>query len=315
MNLGRYRFILQRPLQLLPVLFGISLVTFILVRSIPGDPARILLGSRSTPQALANIRAQYGLDEPLWTQYVYFMKNLVQGDMGKSLLYKIDVLKLISTRIEPTVCLVLGSVLLALLIAVPLATLAARNKGSWSDNLIRVFTTTGLGMPAFWLGIMLILMFSVQLGWFPVSGYGSDWLDKVHHLVLPCLTIALALSAVLIRNLRASMLVELQADHVTAARARGLSESALFRRHVLPNSLVPSINLLAVNIGWLISGTVVIESLFAIPGIGQLLVRGIFSRDYMVVQGVAMVLACATVIVNFLADVATVAIDPRVNIK
>jgi peptide/nickel transport system permease protein len=315
MNLSRYRFILQRPLQLLPVLIGISLVTFALVRSIPGDPARILLGVHSTPEALANIREQYGLDQPLWAQYFYFLKNIFQGDMGKSLLYKIDVLRLITTRIEPTLFLVLGSVLMALLIAIPLATLAARNKGTWVDNLIRVFTTTGLGMPAFWLGIMLILLFSVQFGWFPVSGYGRDWLDKFHHMVLPCLTIALALSAVLVRNLRASMLMELQADHVTAARARGLSEASVFRRHVLPNSLVPSINLLAVNIGWLISGTVVIESLFAIPGIGQLLVRGIVSRDYMVVQGVAMVLACATVVVNFVADVATVAVDPRVNIR
>jgi len=315
MNLSRYRFILSRPLQLLPVLFGISLITFVLVRSIPGDPARALLGSRSTPEGLLRVRAQFGLDQPLWMQYFYFLKNLFNGDLGQSLLYKVDALKLISTRIEPTLFLVLGSVLLAMLIAVPLATVAARNKGGWGDNLIRLFTTAGLGMPAFWLGIMLILLFSVQLGWFPVSGYGRSWPDKLHHMVLPCLTIALALSAVLIRNLRASMLMELQADHVTAARARGLPEDAVFRRHVLPNSLVPAVNLLAVNIGWLISGTVVIESLFAIPGIGQLLVRGIFTRDYMVVQGVAMVLACATVAVNFLADVITVAIDPRVKIR
>ncbi|WP_449103538.1 ABC transporter permease [Pseudomonas veronii] len=313
MNLARYRFVLTRPLQLLPVLFGISLITFVLVRSIPGDPARALLGSRSTPDALLKIRAQFGLDQPLWLQYFYFLKNLLKGDLGQSLLYKVDALKLIVTRIEPT--LVLGSVLLALLIAVPLATVAARRKGGWADNLIRVFTTVGLGMPAFWLGLMLILLLSVQWGLFPVSGYGRTWLDKAHHMVLPCLTIALALSAVLVRNLRASMLMELQADHVTAARARGLSEAAVFRRHVLPNSLVPTVNLLAVNIGWLISGTVVIESLFAIPGIGQLLVRGIFTRDYMVVQGVAMVLACATVVVNFVADVVTVALDPRVKMQ
>lgn len=313
-NLSRYRFILSRPLQLLPVLFGISLITFVLVRSIPGDPARILLGTRSTPEALANVRAQFGLDQPLFVQYLYFMKNLAHGDMGKSLLYKIDVLKLIVSRIEPTLFLVLGSVMLALLIALPLATIAARNKSGWSDTLIRLFTTAGLGMPSFWLGIMLILLFSVQLGWFPVSGYGEDWLDKLRHMALPCLTIALALSAVLVRNLRASMLMVLKADHVTAARARGLPESVLFRRHVLPNALVPAVNLLAVNIGWLISGTVVIENLFAIPGIGQLLVRGIFSRDYMVVQGVTMVLACATVVVNFAADLTTVAIDPRVKL-
>ncbi|TWC06473.1 MULTISPECIES: ABC transporter permease [unclassified Pseudomonas] len=315
MNLARYRFVLIRPLQLLPVLLGISLITFVLVRSIPGDPARVLLGTRSTPDAIQKIRAQFGLDEPIWVQYLYFLKNLLNGDLGKSLLYKIDALPLIASRIEPTLMLVLGSVLLALLIAVPLAVLAARHKGGWTDNLIRLFTTAGLGLPAFWLGLMLILLFSVYWGLFPVSGYGRTWADKLHHLVLPCLTIALALSAVLVRNLRASILLETQADHVVAARARGLGEGALLRRHILPNSMVPTINLLAVNIGWLISSTVVIESLFSLPGIGQLLVRGIFTRDYMVVQGVAMVLACASVAVNFLADVLTIALDPRVKIQ
>lgn len=314
MNLARYRFVWSRPLQLLPVLFGISLLTFVMVRSIPGDPARALLGSRSTPDALLKIRSQYGLDESLWVQYLYFLKNLLKGELGQSLLYKVDALQLIGKRIEPTLTLVLGSVILALLIAVPLATVAARNKGSWSDQLIRLFTTASLGMPAFWLGIMLILLFSVQWGLFPVSGYGRTWMEKLHHLALPCLTIALALSAVLVRSLRAGLLKELQADYVTAARARGLSEEMIFRRHVMPNAMIPTVNLLAVNIGWLISGTVVIESLFAIPGLGQLLVRAIFTRDYMVIQGVTMVLACATVGVNFLADVLTVAIDPRVKI-
>ena len=195
MNLARYRFVLSRPLQLLPVLLGISLITFVLVRSIPGDPARALLGSRSTPDALLKIRAQFGLDQPLWLQYFYFLKNLLKGDLGQSLLYKVDALKLIVTRIEPTLVLVLGSVVLALLIAVPLATIAARQQGRWADKLIRVFTTVGLGMPAFWLGLMLILLLSVKWGLFPVSGYGRTWLDKAHHMLLPCLTIALALSA------------------------------------------------------------------------------------------------------------------------
>lgn len=315
MSLARYRFVLSRPLQLMPVLFGISLMTFIMVRSIPGDPARVLLGSRSTPDALLKIRIQYGLDQPLWMQYLYFLKNLLKGELGQSLLYKVDTLQLIGKRIEPTLVLVIVSVLMALLIAVPLACTAARNKGRLSDQLIRFFTTLSLGMPAFWLGIMLILLFSVHWGLFPVSGYGRTWLDKLHHLILPCLTIALALSAVLVRSLRAGLLQELQADYVTAAHARGLSEQIIFRRHVLPNALIPSVNLLAVNIGWLISGTVVIENLFAIPGLGQLLVRAIFTRDYMVIQGVTMVLACATVAVNFLADILTVAIDPRVNLQ
>jgi peptide/nickel transport system permease protein len=310
----RYRFVLYRPLQLLPVLFGISVITFILVRMIPGDPARILLGARSTPAAIASIRAQYGLDEPLWLQYFYFLKNVIAGEMGRSIVFKIDVLRLVLTRIEPTVMLVLGSVLLSILIAVPLATLSASNRGRAVDHGVRLVSTAGLGFPSFWLGIMLIILFSVKLDLFPVSGYGETFGDKLLHMVLPCLTIALSLSAVLTRSLRASMLVELQSDHVTAARARGLPEHVVFWRHVLPNSVVPTINLLAVNIGWLIGGTVVVESVFAIPGMGQLLVRGIFSRDYMVVQGVAMIFAVATVLVNFLADVITVAIDPRVKL-
>ena len=274
---------------------------------------RALLGARGSPEAILRIRAQFGLDEPLWTQYLFFIKNLFHGEMGKSVLYKVDVLGLIIGRIEPTIFLVTGSVLVALLITIPLASIAATNRGRLIDHTIRLLSTIGLGLPSFWLAIMLIIIFSIQLDWLPVAGYGKTFGDKLHHMVLPCLTVALALSAILTRNLRASLLVELQSDQVAAARARGLPESAVFWRHAMPNSLIPTLNLLAVNIGWLISGTVIIESVFAIPGMGQLLVRGIFTRDYMVVQGVTMTFACATVLVNFLADLLTVAIDPRVK--
>lgn len=310
----RYRFLLFRPLQLLPVLFGISLLTFAMVRSIPGDPARILLGVRSTPEALARVRAQFGLDEPLWLQYVYFLRNLLHGELGKSIIYRVDTLKLIFSRMEPTLWLIGGSVLLAVLLTIPLAAIAARRQGKWADHLIRLLSTGGLGFPSFWLGIMMILLFSITLGWFPVSGYGETWLEQLHHMVLPCLTVALALAAVLIRNLRASLITEMASDYATAARARGQPMSRIFWRHAMPNSLVPTINLLAVNVGWLIGSTVVIESVFAIPGMGQLLVKAIFSRDYMVVQGVVLVFALATVLVNLLADLATVSLDPRVKL-
>lgn len=310
----RYRFVLTRPLQFLPVLFGISVITFILVRLIPGDPARVILGTRATPTAIANIRAQYGLDEPLIAQYFYFLRNLAQGEMGRSILYKIDVLRLIGTRVEPTLVLVLASVVLSVLIAVPMAALAARNQGKAADQAVRIASTLGIGFPPFWLGLMLIIVLSVQLSLFPVSGYGNTLAGKLAHIALPSLTIALSLSAVLTRSLRVSMIAMLSSDIATAARARGMPEPIVFWRHVFPNSLVPTINLLAVNIGWLIGGTVVVESVFAIPGMGQLLVRAIFSRDYMVVQGVAMAFACATVLVNFLADLATVAADPRIKL-
>ncbi|MGV2100998.1 ABC transporter permease [Rhizobium sp. 21-4511-3d] len=310
----RYKFILTRPFQFLPVIFGISVIIFILVRLIPGDPARNILGTRATPTALANIRAQYGLDQPMWLQYFYFLKNLSNGEMGKSILYKIDVLPLIATRIEPTIALVLTSVILSILIAVPMSAIAARNAGRAPDHAVRVISTFGIGFPPFWLGLMLIILFSVELGILPVSGYGTTLGDKLSHLILPSLTVALSLSTVLTRSLRSAMIEALKSDVATAARARGMPESIVFWRHVLPNSLVPTINLLAVNIGWLIGGTVVVESVFALPGMGQLLVRAIFSRDYMVVQGVAMTFACATVLVNFLADIVTVAVDPRVKL-
>jgi peptide/nickel transport system permease protein len=310
----RFRFVLYRPLQLVPVLFGISIITFALIRAIPGDPARILLGTKSTPEAIARIRAQFGLDEPMWLQYVYFIKNVFNGEMGTSILYRVDVLRLIGERMAPTLFLVIGSVLLAMIIAVPLAALAARNHGRTIDHAIRLISTAGLGFPAFWLGIMLIILLSIKLDLFPVSGYGDTWADRLHHMVLPCLTVALALSAVLTRNLRASLLAELASDHAMAARARGLPEGMVFWRHVLPNSLVPSINILAINMGWLIGGSVVVESVFSLPGLGQLLVRGIFTRDYMVVQGVAMAFACATVLINFLADILMAAADPRIKI-
>ena len=310
----RYRFVLFRPLQFIPVLIGISIITFILVRLIPGDPARMLLGARATPTAIANIRAQYGLDEPMWVQYFYFVKNIFNGEMGRSLVFKIDVLPLIATRIEPTLVLVAGSVLLSLLIAVPLATLASRRRGTGYDHGIRAVSTVGLGLPSFWLAIMLMILFSVKLDWLPVSGYGDTLPDKLLHMLLPCLTVALSLSAVLTRSLRASLIVQLDSDQATAARARGLPEGAVFWRHVLPNALVPTLNLLAVNIGWLIGGSVIVEQVFAIPGMGQLLVRGIFSRDYMVVQAIAMTFAVATVLVNFAADILTVAADPRVKL-
>ncbi|MBB2838068.1 UNVERIFIED_ORG: peptide/nickel transport system permease protein [Rhizobium etli] len=310
----RYKFVLTRPLQFLPVIFGISIITFILVRLIPGDPARNILGTRATPAALASIRAQYGLDQPMWLQYLYFLKNLANGEMGKSILYKIDVLKLIVTRIEPTLALVASSVVLSVLIAVPMAAIAARNAGRAPDHAVRIVSTFGIGFPPFWLGLMLIILFSVELGVLPVSGYGATIGDKLSHLVLPSLTVALSLSTVLTRSLRAAMIEALKSDVATAARARGMPEGIVFWRHVLPNSLVPTINLLAVNIGWLIGGTVVVESVFALPGMGQLLVRAIFSRDYMVVQGVAMVFACATVLINFIADIVTVAVDPRVKL-
>jgi peptide/nickel transport system permease protein len=310
---NRYRFVLHRPLQLLAVAFGISLVTFLIVRLIPGDPARTMLGTRATPTAIGNIHAEYGLDEPLWTQYVYFLSHLARGELGRSILYKVDVLTLIGTRIGPTLAVVVSGVLLSLLIAIPLATAAAQKQDRISDHAVRVASIVGMALPQFLLALILIMLFGAWLGILPVSGYGETVGAKLAHLVLPSLTVALSLAALLTRSLRASFVQALRSDAATAARARGMPETVVFWRHAVPNSLGPTINLLAVNVGWLLGGTVVIESVYALPGIGQLLVRAIFARDYPVVQGVALVFACWAVVMNFLADILTVAADPRVT--
>jgi peptide/nickel transport system permease protein len=310
----RFRFVLTRPLQLIPVLFGVSTISFILVRSIPGDPVRLLLGARATPEVAAKIRAQYGLDEPLPTQYLMFLKNLFTGDFGRSIVYKAPVLEVVAERIAPTMWLLAYALLLSVTVAFVLGALAARYQGRLPDILVRIYSTAGLGLPTFWLGIILIMVFSVRLGWFPTSGYGDNALERIHYLFLPAASIALALSPVLIRNLRASLIAEMEADYATAARARGMSETGVFLRHVFPNALVPTITLIGVNFAWLIGGTVVVEQVFSVPGLGQLMIASIFSRDYLVVQLITLVFAVGVIATNFIVDIVTAAIDPRVTL-
>jgi peptide/nickel transport system permease protein len=310
----RFRFVLYRPFQLLPVLFGISIVSFVLVHAIPGDPVRAIIGPKATPEVIERVRAQYGLDQPVIVQYLRFLENVAHGEMGRSVVYKTGVVGLVTERFEATIFLLGYAVVLALCLAVPLAVTATLWRGRSPDHLIRMLSTAGLGFPAFWLGIMLMIVFSVRLGLFPVSGYGEGFLGHLHHLFLPALAIALALSAILTRNLRASLHAELDADHIAAARAKGLPARWIFVHHVFRNALIPTINLLGVNLGWLIGGTVVVESVFSVPGLGSLMVSSIFARDYMVVQAITLAFACATVLVNFVVDVVTVALDPRIEL-
>jgi peptide/nickel transport system permease protein len=309
----RFKFVLQRPLQLLPVMIGVSIVTFVLVQLIPGDPARILLGAKATPEAIAQIRERFGLDQPLVIQYFEFLRNLLQGDLGRSVVYRAPVLSVVAERIAPTAFLLLYGICLSILLTLPLALLAAWFQGRAADHAVRVFSTAGIGLPPFWLGIMLMLLFSIQLGLFPVSGYGDDFLEHLHHLFLPAFTISIALAPVLVRNLRASLIAQLNSDYVTAARAEGMPERAIYLRHVFRNSLIPTVNLLGVNVSWLIGGTVVIESVYSVPGLGQLMVSSIFARDYLVVQAVTLIFAMGVILVNFLVDIVTVALDPRVE--
>lgn len=312
--MGRFGFVVRRPLELVPVLFGVSIVSFVLVHSLPGDPVRMLLGTRGTPEVIARIRAQYGLDESLPVQYLYFLKNLFAGEFGQSIIYKTSVATIVFGRIGPTLALLAYVLVLAIVLSLVLASVAALNAGRWPDNIVRVISTVGIGLPAFWLGIVLVMTFSIALGVFPTSGYGNGPGDRLYYLFLPALTMALALTPVLVRSLRATLITELGSDYAVAARARGIGEWRIFLSHVLPNSLGPAITVLGVNFGWLIGGTVVIEQVFAIPGLGSLMVGSIFARDYLVVQLVALILAVGVITINLLVDIAVAILDPRIRL-
>ncbi|MGY8751782.1 MAG: ABC transporter permease [Fidelibacterota bacterium] len=310
----RYKFILIRPLQMIPVLLGVSIISFFLIKSIPGDPVRIMLGSRATAEVIEAVRAQYGLDEPFYVQYFYFLYNFIQGDLGKSIIFKIPVIELVYQRIEPTIFLLMYSLILSIIIALFLSIAAAKNQGKVIDQIIRIFCIIGVGIPGFWLGIMYMILFCITLKLFPVSGYGDNFMAHIYHLFLPSLTIATALSPVLTRNLRSALIYEMTADYVDAAKSKGLHDKYIFNKHILKNSLVPTITLLGVNFAWLIGGTVVIETVFSIAGLGSLMVSSIFARDYLVVQCITIFFAVLIIFTNFIVDILTALIDTRIDL-
>jgi peptide/nickel transport system permease protein len=306
-------FLRRRIVQMLPVLFGISLITFYMIHLIPGDPARNMLGPRATPERVAELRQALGLDEPLPTQYVTFLSGIVRGDFGRSLYYRQAVGPLVLERLPATVFLVAFAAFLALLLAIPLGIVAAVRRNTWIDQAIRTVSLVTLAMPAFWLGVLFILYFGLHLGWFPVGGYGETLPERVHHLFLPALTIALAMAPILIRSLRSAMVGNLRAQYATTARAKGLAERHVVTGHVLRPSLISTVTVLGVNLGFLIGSTVIIETVFAIPGLGFLMVSSIQARDYPVIQAVTLVLAVLVVFINLCADITYALLDPRVT--
>jgi peptide/nickel transport system permease protein len=307
-------YVLRRLVHLLPVAFGITLVVFFMIHLVPGDPARTLLGTTATAEGVAALRASLGLDQPLWTQYLQFLGRLVRGDLGNSLFYKTDVNTLVFERLPATLWLLVAATVLSVLISVPLAVLAASRRGSAIDQAIRGVPLVGLGMPAFWVGIILILLLSLKAGLFPVAGFGTTFLEHLHSIVLPGLTVALALTPILIRSLRTSMIGVLDSDYVVTANAKGLSHRRVILSHTLRNAAVSSVTVLGVNIAYLVGSTLVVERVFALPGLGTLMLDAIFNRDFAVVQGVTLVFAVMVVVINLLTDVAHAALDPRVQL-
>jgi peptide/nickel transport system permease protein len=306
-------FVGRRLIQLVPVAVGVTIVVFFMIHLIPGDPARTILGIHATPKAIAILHREFGLDKPLTSQYWLFLDRLVHGNLGQSLFYGVPARGLILQRLPATLWLVIYAAVLAIAISVPLAMLAASKRNGVRDQVVRAVPLLGLGMPPFWVGFLLIYGFSIGLKWFPVSGYGTGFVGHLHSMFLPSLTVAIALSPVVIRSLRASMLGVLGAEYVTTARSKGVPGPRLFFRHVLRNAVIPAVTVLGINIGYLIGGTVIIENVFGIPGIGQLMINSIFQRDFPVVQGVTLVFGVLVVLVNLLADLAYAWLDPRVS--
>jgi peptide/nickel transport system permease protein len=307
-------YILRRLVSLIPVLVGISLIVFFLIRLIPGDPAATLLGTHATPAAVAALRAQLGLDSPLWSQYLTFLGHLLQGNLGYSYVYDSSVSGLISVSLPVTLWLLVSGTIFTVLIAVPLAVLAAARRGGLADTIIRAVPVVGLGLPGFWLGIMLILVFGLKLGWLPVAGFGNDLATHVRSMVLPGITIALALAPILIRSLRASMIDVLASDYIVTAQAKGVSTARVVFGHALRNAAVSSVTVLGVNIAYLTGSTLVVERVFSLPGIGQQMINSILGRDFPTVQGITLVFAIMVVVVNLLTDVTHAALDPRVKL-
>jgi peptide/nickel transport system permease protein len=308
----RFSFVGGRTVQAIPVVLGVTIISFFVLRLIPGDPTVVMLGTHWTPARAAQLRANLGLNKPIWEQYYLFMNHLFHGDLGQSLYYRAPVAHLITQRLPVTLWLAVYATVIALLISIPLATVSALRRDGVVDQGVRATFLVTFAMPPFWVGLVLILLLSLDVHLFPVSGYGSSVVDHVYNLFLPALTIALGFSAILIRTLRNGILGVLRADYIDTARAKGLARGRLLRRHVLRNAMLSMVTVLGVNLSFLIGSTVVIENVFALPGLGQLLASSITTRDLSVVQGIILVFGILVVVINLLTDVAYAALDPRV---
>jgi ABC-type dipeptide/oligopeptide/nickel transport system permease component len=296
------------------VLFGLLVATFFIIHLVPGDPVQIVLGGRATPEAVANVRHQLWLDRPLLTQFWLYMTHTLRGDFGNAFTLGSPVAEIIGQRVGPSAALIGYGMLLSMLIGVPLAIVAALRPNGWVDNAIRVSTTISFAMPGFWLGLMLALIFGLELHWFPVSGYDGGIGGILRTLTLPALALGLALSTVVVRTLRSSLLEVLQTEYIEAARSRGLSELRVVVKHALRNSFMNTLTILSVNIGFLIGGTVILEQVFQIPGLGQLLLTAVEKRDYQLVQALALLAGSAVVLASLVADIVQAFLDPRVRL-
>jgi peptide/nickel transport system permease protein len=304
----------RRTGQLVPVALLVTVLIFMLIKLLPGDPATAILGDRASDEAVRALHSQWGLDRPLWQQYVVYMRNLLTGNLGESFRYRTPVVELLPRRMTVTVFLVVYSLALSVLIAVPLALIAAVNRDRWPDQLVRGLITLPLASPAFWVGILLLIVFALKLGWFPAAGYGEGFAGHLTHLFLPGLTLSAAFIAVLTRNLRSSLIDVQTTTYVDFARAKGLNRRVVLFRHVFRAALLPIVTLIGVRLSYAIGGAVVTETVFSLPGLGSWMVESITARDYMVVQTLTLAFALGAMLINLVTDLVYPLLDPRVRV-
>src|ERR1700756_473930 len=306
----------RRIAQLVPTLFFVSILIFSLQQLLPGDPALVMAGEERDPAVIAQIRAQYRLDQPIPVQYVYWVKGGLTGDLGESMRIKQPVRSLILEKLPVTLQLGLMAIVIAVSIGVSAGIVSAVKKGTAWDYGANLFALWGISTPNFWLGIMLIFLFSIELGWLPASGYvplTENWRASLASTIMPAFVLGNAIAAILMRHTRSAMLQVLESDYVRTARAKGLSERVVILKHAMRNALTPIITLGALELGTLLSGAVLTEQIFSVPGFGKLIVDAVFNRDYAVVQGVVLVTATVYITLNLLADVAYILVNPRLR--
>jgi peptide/nickel transport system permease protein len=310
--LDRVRYTIGRLLQMVPIVLGITIVTFLLVHLIPGDPAVVILGIKATPESLAAMRTRMGLDRPLWVQFGIFVSNLGHGNLGDSLVYRVPVMELIQRRLPLTLSIAGYAAVMAVVMAIPLSLIAALRRNGVIDQAIRAVFVSLMSIPGFWIGLMLLILLGIKIPLFPIGGVGETFPERLHHLFLPALTEALPLSAVLTRNLRDAIITTMTSEHVVFARAKGLAEKLVLTRHILRNSMVSSLTVLGVYMSWLVGGSVVIETVFALPGVGSTMIQALLGRDYPVVQGLTLTFGVLVSLVYLITDIAYSFLDPRV---
>ena len=304
------RIILRRLGQTVPVLFGLTIIAFLLIHLTPGDPAEGLLAQRVTPQLIQQVRRQLGLNAPLWQQYLQFLWNVVHGDLGYSYRLHENVNVMVAVGLPVTLSLVIYASLIALAVGVPLSIAAASFRDRWPDRIIRGGLITSFALPAFWVAVMLGLI-ALRTGVLPASGYGAGFFGHIGHLFLPALTLSLTFLVVLVRSLRASLIETYEMDYVALAKLKAISRIRLLTHHVLRNAISPAITILGLNMSYLLGATVVVESVFAVNGLGNILVTGVLQDDYQLVQGLVLVFGLLVILINLSVDVAQAAIDPR----